>query len=64
MEEPPEPPQKNPPLAASTEPTAAPESATLEGYEGTLTEVNQTQTTKPTGHQEEKLDEELYTAEK
>ena len=50
MEEPPEPLQKNPPLAASTEPTAAPESTTLEGYEGTPTKANQTQTTESTGH--------------
>ena len=64
MEEPPEPLQENPPPAASTEPIAAPESATLEGYEGTLTEANQTQTTEPVGHQEEKLDEELCVAEK
>ena len=42
MEELSEPPQENPPLAASTEPTAAPESATLEGYEGTPTKANQT----------------------
>ena len=41
MEELPEPLQENPPLAASTKPTAAPESATLEGYKGTLTKANQ-----------------------
>ena len=40
MEEPPEPLQENPPLAASTEPMAVPKSTTLEGYEGTLTEAN------------------------
>ena len=39
MGEPFEPLQKNPPPAASTEPTAAPGSATPEGYEGTLTEA-------------------------
>ena len=39
MEEPPKPLQKNPPLAASTISIAAPESATPEGYKGTLTEV-------------------------
>ena len=39
MEKPPEPLQENPPLIASTEPTAAPGSATPEGYEGTLTEA-------------------------
>ena len=50
MEEPPESLQENPPPAASTKPTAAPKSATLEGYEGTLTEANQTQATEPTGH--------------
>ena len=42
MEEPPEPLQKNSPLAASTKPTAAPENTTLEGYEGTLIKANQT----------------------
>ena len=36
MEEPPKPLQKNPPLAASTISIAAPESATPEGYKGTL----------------------------
>ena len=64
MEEPPEPLQENPPPATSTKPTAAPESVTLEGYEGTLTEANQTQTTEPMGYQEEKLDKELHAAEK
>ena len=42
MKEPSEPLQENPPLAASTEPTAAPKSATLEEYEETPTEANQT----------------------
>ena len=42
IEELPEPLQENPPPAISTEPTAAPESTTLEGYEGTLTEANWT----------------------
>ena len=64
MEEPPEPLQENPPPATSTKPTAAPESVTPEGYEGTLTEANQTQTTEPMGYQEEKLDKELCAAEK
>lgn len=64
MGEPLEPPQEDPPPAASTEPTAAPESATPEGYEGTPTEAHRTQTTEPAGHQEEKLDEELRAAEK
>ena len=64
MEEPPGPLQENPPPVASTGPTAAPESATPEGYEGTLTEAHRTQTTKPAGHQEEKLDKELRAAEK
>ena len=64
MGEPFKPLQENPPPAASTEPTAAPESTTPEGYEGTLTKAHQTQTTKPAGHQEEKLDKELHTAEK
>ena len=50
MEEPSEPPQENPPLAASTKPIAAPESTTPEGYKETPTKANQTQTTKPTGH--------------
>ena len=59
-----EPLQENPPLAASTKPTAAPESTTPEGYKGTLTEAYQTQTTKPAGHQKEKLDKELHAAEK
>ena len=36
MEEPPEPLQENPPLIASTEPTAAPESITPEGNQVTL----------------------------
>ena len=35
MEEPPGPLQENPPPVTSTRPTAAPESATPEGYEGT-----------------------------
>ena len=42
--------QENPPPAASTEPMAASESATLEGYEETLTEANQTQITEPVGY--------------
>ena len=42
MGEPLEPPQEDPPPATSTKPTAAPESATPEGYEGTLTEAYQT----------------------
>ena len=41
MEEPPGPLQENPSLVASTRPTAAPESTTPEGYEGTLTEAYQ-----------------------
>ena len=64
MEEPPKPLQENPPLAVSTKPMAAPESATLEGYKETPTKANQTQATKPMGHQKEKLDEELHAAEK
>ena len=39
MGEPFEPLQENPPLAASIKPTAAPESATPEGYEGTPTKA-------------------------
>ena len=39
MGEPLEPLQEDPPPAASTEPMAAPKSATPEGYEGTLTEA-------------------------
>ena len=64
MEEPPGPLQENPPPVASTGPTAASKSTTPEGYEETLTEAHQTQITKPTEHQEEKLDEELHAAEK
>ena len=64
MEEPSGPSQENPPPVTSTRPTAAPESATPEGYERTLTEAHWTQITEFTGHQEEKLDKELCAAEK
>ena len=42
MEESSRPPQKNPSPVTSTGPTAAPESTTPEGYEGTLTKAHQT----------------------
>ena len=64
MEEPPEPPQENPPLVASTEPTAAPESATPEGNQMTPTEEPHTQRNEPTIPPEDNLDEELQAAEK